>query len=167
MGIPGGGKTEVIEYLLAVYRIPVFSFKAVLEEEIRVRKVPLGYAGSLAIRKKLEGELGEEYFPRKIIELIDADDTHEDVIVEGLDIEGRIDFEVLSRRFGPLLHTITIHSQITNIFREFLHDARQVMSLEAGGPLIASNHLVVNDGNLSRMMNTLDAIMFEYGIEKH
>ena len=166
MGISGSGKTEVIEYLLAVYRIPMFSFKAVLEDEIRRHNVPLGYFGSRAIRKRLEGELGEEYFPQRIIELIDADDIHEDVIVEGLDLEGRIDFEVLSRRFGPCLHTIIIHTPIRNVFREFIHDARQVMSLESGGPLVTSNHLVVNDGNVTKMMNTLDAIMLGYGIAK-
>lgn len=166
MGIPGSGKTEVIQYLLAVYRLPMFSFKAVLEEEIRRNKVPLGYMGSREIRKRLEGELGEEYFPKRIIELIDTDITHENALVEGLDLEGRVDVEVLTRRFGPNLHTITIHTPITNVFREFLHDAKQVMQLEEGGPLAASNHLVVNDGDLTKMMNILDAIMLGYGIAK-
>ncbi len=166
MGVPGSGKKEVIEYLMAVYRIPKFSFRTVLEEEIIRSQIPIGYVGSRAIRKRLEEQLGSEYVPTQIALRIDEDVTHENALVEGLELEGRRDYEVLRGHYGQRLRVITIHLPIYNIFRSFLQDVRQVTRLADGGPMIASDHMLVNDGNITKLMRAIDSIMAGYGIIK-
>jgi|GEM_PF-4090092 len=166
MGVPGSGKSEVIQYLMAAYRIPKFSFRSVLEEEIRKAKIPIGYFGSLEIRGQLEKKLGEEYFPERITQLINEDVNHENALVEGLELGVWLDYEILRNKFGERLRVIFVHLPIRNIFREFLHDLRQVIRLEKGGPLVTSDHLVVNNGDFTKLMNTIDSIMLGYGLYK-
>ena len=166
MGVSGSGKSEVIQYLMAVYRIPQFSIRSVLEEEIRKQKIPVGYFGSIEIRKQLEKELGYEYFPERIIQLTNEDVHHENALVEGLELGNRSDYEIFRKYFGERLHVIFIHLPIRNIFREFFSDVRQVARLDDGGPLVVSDHLVVNNGDVTKLMNTIDSIMFGYGLSK-
>jgi hypothetical protein len=164
LGVPRSGKIEALGYLMAAYDLPKVSFKSVLDDALLESGLPIGYVSQETMKAELRKRHGDDYFVRKVIERIDAVTESEDVLLEGLETSS--DYRALRARYGGNLHTITVHLPITNIVREFIHDAMEVVRLEAGGPITITEHLVMNEGDLGKMTQALDTIMMMHGIFK-
>ncbi len=164
LGVPRSGKVEALGYLMAVFHLPKVSFGNVIQDELLRRGVAAGYANERMVREELRRMHGEDHYANEVIRMIDSNDMNENILVEGL--ENSADYEVLKRRYGSRLHTITIHLPVRNIFSEFFRDAMQILRLERGGPIVVTDHLVVNGGDLTKMTEALDMIMLVLGLWK-
>lgn len=164
LGVPRSGKVEALGYLMAIYHLPKVSFANVISEELLRRGLPVSFANEQSVREELRNIHGEDYYANEVIRMIEADDSNENILVEGL--ENSADFQILKQHYGARLHAVTIHLPVRNIFREFFSDALQVLRLERGGPIVITDHLVVNEGDISKMTAALDMIMLVLGIWK-
>lgn len=164
LGVPRSGKVEALGYLMAVFHLPKVSFANVISDELLRRGIAPGYANERMVREELRRMHGEDYYANEVIRMIDANAESENILVEGL--ENSADYEVLKRHYGSRLHTITIHLPVRNILAEFFRDAMQILRLERGGPIAVTDHLVVNEGDLTKMTQALDMIMLVLGLWK-
>ena len=164
LGVPRSGKVEALGYLMAVFHLPKVSFGNVIQDELLRRGISPGFANERMVRDELRNIHGEDYYANEVIRMIDANVENENILVEGLD--NSIDYQILKQHYGSRLHTITIHLPVGNIFSAFFHDVVQVLRLERGGPIAVTDHLVVNEGDISKMTAALDMIMLVLGLWK-
>ncbi len=178
LGMPGSGKTEAIEYLIAVYHLPKVYFGKVTFDEMQRRGLPINAANERSVREELREIHGEDYYANEIIRMIDQSEEGENILVESL--YSWTEFQVLKRHFGDRLHTVAIyasptlrHHRLTTrpvrplTKEEAEHrDASQIVRLEQGGPIAVADFLVQNEGTLSEMTERLDAIMKELDLPK-
>ena len=178
LGMPGSGKTEAIEYLIAVYHLPKVYFGKVTFDEMQRRGLAINSANERTVREELREIHGEDYYANEVIKMIDANEDGEHVLVESL--YSWTEFQVLKRHFGEKLHTIAIyasptlrHERLTTrparplTKEEAEHrDASQIVRLEQGGPIAVADFLVHNEEELSEMTDKLDAIMKQFDLPK-
>ncbi len=177
LGMPGSGKTEAIEYLMSVYRLPKVYFGKVTFDEMERRGLAVNSANERAVREELRELHGDDYYANEVVRMIDALESA-NVLVESL--YSWTEFQILKRHFGERLTTIAIYASprlrherlmkrplrpLTKEEAE-LRDASQIVRLEQGGPIAVADHLVMNQDDLSSMDVSLDAIMAELGLEK-
>ncbi len=178
LGMPGSGKTEAIEYLIAVYHLPKVYFGKVTFDEMLRRGLAINSANERSVREELREVHGEDYYANEVIKMIDSSEDGENILVESL--YSWTEFQVLKRHFGERLHTVAIyasptlrhHRLTTRPIRPLSkeeaesRDAAQIVRLQQGGPIAVADYLVVNEGELPEMAEKLDQIMKELELLK-
>lgn len=178
LGMPGSGKTEAIEYLIAVYHLPKVYFGKITLDEVLRRGLAVNAANERAVREELREVNGEDYYANEIIKMIDNNEDGESILVESL--YSWTEYQVLKRHYKDRLHTIAIyasptlrhHRLTTRPIRPLTkeeaehRDASQIVRLEQGGPIAVADFLVVNEGSLPEMTERLDSIMRELELPK-
>lgn len=178
LGMPGSGKTEAIEYLKAVYRLPKVYFGKVTFDEMERQGLAINSVNERNVREELRARHGKEYYANEIIRMIEEDTQHEIMLVESL--YSWTEFQTLKRHYGDRLHTITIHASprlryerlATRPIRPHtkeeseIRDVAQLEQLEQGGPIALADHVVINEAELVQMTDALDNIMHALGLAK-
>jgi dephospho-CoA kinase len=177
LGMPGSGKTEAIEYLMAAYQLPKVYFGKVTFDEMQRRGLPINSANERAVREELREVHGEDHYANEVVKMITESEA-DNILVESL--YSWTEFQILKRRFGDRLHTIAIyasptlrHQRLTTrpvrplTKEEAEHrDASQIVRLEQGGPIAVADFLVSNEAELSDMTARLDQVMAKLGLMK-
>lgn len=170
LGMPGSGKTEVIEYLLSTRSWPKVYFGEITMEEIKRRGLPLNNENERIVREDLRLIHGKEYYAKKMIEKIDAMNAPI-VLVESL--YSWTEYRVLKDRYDDALHTIAViaspgvrYARLATrpkrpLSPEEAHkrDIAQIELLEQGGPIALADAYILNESNRETLYREVDKII--------
>lgn len=171
LGMPGSGKTEVIEYLMRTYHWKKVYFGEVTFDEMKRRCLEPTQANERLVREDLRALHGKEYYARKVVEKLETLKQEAVVLVESL--YSWDEFLVLKDRFGENLFTIAVHSspkirhaRLLNRPKRSLtpeearsRDYAQIVNLSQGGPIAMADFILVNEGTREELQENADKII--------
>jgi dephospho-CoA kinase len=171
LGMPGSGKTEVIEYLQETRGWPKVYFGQITMDEIRERGLPFNNENERIVREDLRLLHGKEYYAKKIIEKIDAMQDSQVVLVESL--YSWTEYRVLKERYGSALHTIAVIASPEVRYQRlsvrpkrpltkeeaYKRDIAQIELLEQGGPIALADAYVPNEKDRDSLHREIDGVV--------
>ena len=170
LGMPGSGKTEVIEYLMEKYAWKKVYFGEVTFDEMEARGLAPTQANERLVREDLRALHGKEYYAKKVVEKLEKLSEEKVVLVESL--YSWEEFLVLKDRFGENLFTIAVHSSPKTRYARLLNrpkrpltleearsrDYAQIVNLSQGGPIAMADFVLVNEGTKEKLQDEVDKV---------
>lgn len=171
LGMPGSGKTEVIEYLIQKNKWKKVYFGEVTFDEMKFRGLTPTQANERLVREDLRALHGQDYYARKVIEKLEALSEEDVVLVESL--YSWEEFLVLKDRFGDNITAIAVHSSPRTRYARLLHrperpltleearsrDYAQIVNLSQGGPIAMADFVVVNELGRDELYTRVDEVV--------
>ena len=165
VGLPGAGKTEVINFLMEKYKLPKVYFGDVTFDEMKDRGLPINEKNERFVREDLRKKYGLLHYAKKVIEKIKSLGNIKTILVESLySWEEYLEFK---KEFGDNFFVLAVYSSPqTRIKRLENRSARplkkeevisrdysQIENLHQAGPIARADFTVINEGtkeNLNR-----------------
>ncbi len=171
LGMPGSGKTEVIEYLMQKHQWKKVYFGEVTFDEMKLRGLEPIQANERLVREDLRALHGQDYYARKVIEKLEMLSGEDVVLVESL--YSWEEFLVLKDRFGESMTTIAVHSSPKTRYARLLHrpdrpltleearsrDYAQIVNLSQGGPIAMADFVVINERGRDELQTKVDEVI--------
>ncbi|MEK7598276.1 MAG: AAA family ATPase [Patescibacteria group bacterium] len=171
LGLPGSGKTEVINYLMEKFKWPKVYFGDVVFDELKIRGLDINEKNERIVREDLRNKFGRLHFAGKIIEKIGNIRDDANILVESLydwqeylffKEKFREDFIAIAVYASPKtryerlgkrkIRPLTLgeaqgrdHAQIENIFQ--------------AGPIAMANYTVDNEETFEYLYKQIDEII--------
>lgn len=171
IGLPGSGKTEVIDHLIKMYGWPKVYFGAVTFDEMEKRGLEVNEANERLVREGLREEFGLLVYAERVIEKINALDGDGPVLVESLySWEEYLRFK---EEFGDVFMTVAVHAspeiryaRLANRPKRPLtaeeargRDYAQIENLHQAGPIAMADIVIVNEGTLEDLIRSIDEVV--------
>lgn len=171
LGMPGGGKSEAIQYLQKKYEWPKVYFGGVTLDEIQRLGLEINEKNERFVRESLRHDFGEDHYAKEIIKKIDALENPAYVLADGL--YSWVEYCVLKEHFGDNLILITIHAAPKIRHERLMHrpirplteegarsrDKAQLERLLQGNPIALSDFMVINEGSIEEFYAQIDTII--------
>ena len=171
LGMPGSGKSEAIEYLMAKYAWPKVYFGDVTFDEMKRRGLERNQANERLVREDLRNLHGDDYYAQEIIKKIKALGDVPVALVESL--YSGDEYRVLKQYFRQDFCSIAIHARPKLRHERLVHrpirpltlqeseerDWAQLNRLSQGTPIALADFMIVNEGELTNMQAMLDAVV--------
>lgn len=171
LGMPGSGKSEVINYLIEKYKWPKVYFGQVTMDEVERRGLEINEKNERIVREDLRKNFGKTYYAEKIVEKIKKLKDCEIVLVESL--YGWPEYLVLKNEFGNELSTVSIYASPLQRYsrlekRPFRplnseeaqsRDYAQIEKLDQGGPIAMADYTIINEGSRENLNAQVDQII--------
>lgn len=179
VGMPGSGKSTVVQYLVKNYKLPFLHFGQITIEEIHKRGLPEGQENEKKVRQELRKQYGmAAYAQLSLPKIKDLLQQHSIILIDGLyswseytllrtaDVGNLILVTVISKRE-------TRYSRLAN--REYRplspieaekRDFAEIQDLEKGGPIALCDYYITNDCRLEEFEHAIANIAQELGLEK-
>jgi dephospho-CoA kinase len=171
LGMPGSGKSEAIHYLEEKYGWPKVYFGEVTFDEMQRRGLERTQANERLVREDLRNLHGEDYYAREVIKKIEAIGDAPIVLVESF--YSAPEYRVFKERFGDGFLTITIHARPSLRHRRLAtrperplskteaeeRDWAQLNRLTQGTPIALSDHMIVNEDDITSLRERLDEVV--------
>lgn len=173
VGLPGSGKTEVINYLMGKYKWPKVYFGDVTFDEMKVRNLDINEKNERFVREDLRKQYGQLHYAKKVIEKIKELTDKQNVLVESLySWEEYLEFK---KEFGDDFRVIAVYSspdtrikRLGNRSKRPLtkeevvsRDYAQIENLHQGGPIARADFTVINEGEMDDLYKQVDRIVPE------
>lgn len=170
IGLPGSGKSEVINRLMETSGWPKVYFGDVTFDEMKRRGLEVSEANERMIREGLRAEFGSLVYAERVIEKIKAIDGSSPVLVESLySWEEYLQFR---EAFGDAFMIIAVHASPAiryarlesrperplTIVEAQSRDHSQIENLHQAGPVAMANYLIVNEGTKEDLLRRIDEI---------
>jgi dephospho-CoA kinase len=174
VGLPGSGKTEVINYLVEKYKWPKVYFGDVTFDEMKVRGLDINEKNERFVREDLRAKFGLLHYARKVIENIKKLERESPVLVESLySWEEYLEFK---KEFGDDFKVLAVYSSpetrikrlenrsIRPLKKEDVisRDYSQIENLHQAGPIARADFTIINENNIEDIYLQIDMI-----IDKH
>ncbi len=171
VGLPGAGKTEVIEYLLKKTDWPRVYFGDVTFDEMKRVGLPINEANERMTRERIRKEMGMGAYAvlclPKIKELL----KNSNVIVESL--YSWEEYLVMKKEFGDFFKILAVFASpeirisrmnnrpIRPLSREDVisRDYAQIENLHQAGPIARSDWTIINEGTKEELCGQIDKII--------
>lgn len=174
VGMPGGGKSEAIEYLMTKYHWPKVYFGEVTFDEMKRRGLDRTQANERLVREDLRNLHGEDYYAEEVVKKIEALGDAPVVLVESL--YSGDEYRVLKHRFKQDFIVIAIHARPSIRHERLLHRPERPLSLQEseerdwaqlnrltqGTPIALADALVVNESSKEALQSGLDRAVEEF-----
>ncbi len=171
LGMPGSGKSEAIEYLMAKYQWPKAYFGDVTFNEMKARGLDRTQANERLVREDLRNMHGDDYYAQEVIKMIESLGDVPVVLVESL--YSGDEYRVLKHRFLESFSAIAIHARPSVRHERLLHrpdrplsqreseerDWAQLNRLTQGTPIALADFVIVNEGSKEKLCEHLDEVI--------
>ncbi len=174
LGMPGSGKTAVIDYLIEEHDWPKVYFGEVTFDEIKKRGLEINPKNEQEVREDLRVKFGKDHYAKEVVKKLNKlKENNQIILVESLYMW--TEYLILKDAFGADLHTIAIYvspdkrveriaeRKARPLTKEELEnrDRRQIETLEQGGPIAIANHTIINHGALEDLYKEVDKVVDE------
>jgi dephospho-CoA kinase len=168
VGLPGSGKSEVINYLMEKYKWPKVYFGDVTFDEMKVRNLDINEKNERFVREDLRKLYGQLHYAKKVIEKIKNLADTPNILVESLysweeylefKKEFGDDFKVLAVYSSPETRIMRLsgrpHRPLT---REEVtsRDYSQIENLHQAGPIARADFTIINEGEMDDIYSQVD-----------
>ncbi len=168
LGMPGSGKSEVVQYLQGKYGWPKVYFGGVTLDEMKRRGLERNQANERLVREDLRNLHGEDYYAQEVIRMIEALGVNDVVLADGLYTAS--EYRVFKERFHDDFYAIAIHARPSIRHARLAtrperpldrqaaeeRDWAQLNRLSQGTPIALADFMIVNEGELTELQAKLD-----------
>ncbi len=173
VGLPGAGKTEVMEYIIKKTSWPKVYFGEITFDEMKVRGLDVNEKNEREVREDLRAKFGLLVYAKRIIEKIKNISGAQSILVESLySWEEYLEFK---KEFGDSFKVLATYAspdtrikRLTNrpirpLKKEEVisRDYSQIENLHQAGPIARADFTVMNEGGKEDMYRQLDTILAE------
>lgn len=171
VGLPGAGKTEVIEYLLKKTNWPRVYFGDITLNEVKKRGLEINEANERKTREDIRKNLGMGAYA--ILSLPKVKELYENssVIIESL--YSWEEYLEMKKEFGDVFKVLAVLSSpetrisrmnnrpIRPLSREDLisRDYAQIENLHQAGPIARADYTIVNEGTKEDLCRQIDKVV--------
>jgi len=170
-GLPGSGKTEVINHLMAKFNWPKVYFGDVTFDEVKARGLEVNEKNERTVREDLRAKYGRLHYAGQVVKKIQALDPKTNILVESLyDWQEYLFFK---EKFGDDFMMIAVYASPETRYRRLAHrptrpltpeeakgrDHAQIENLFQAGPITMANYTVINEGTLVQLFAEVDKIV--------
>lgn len=173
LGMPGSGKSEAIEFLMAKYRWPKIYFAQPTFDEMEKRGLERTQANERLVREDLRNLHGEDFYAQEAVKKVEALAPAPVILLESF--YSASEYRVFKERFGDDFLTIAIHARplirhtrlLTRPERPLTiseskeRDWAQLTRLTQGTPIALADHMIVNEGSKEELCQRLDEVIEE------
>lgn len=171
LGLPGSGKSEVINHLVKKYGWPKVYFGEPTFDELRRRGLPFSEKNERMAREGLRKRYGKLYYARQVIKKIKKIKDKSNVIVESLYMwEEYLEFKKV---FGDKFMAIAVYASPEIRYSRLKsrknrplgrkeaqsRDYAQIENLTQGGPIAMADFIIANEGTKDKLKNNIDKII--------
>lgn len=170
VGMPGSGKTEVIECLQKKYDLPKVYFGDVTFDEMKKRGLKINEKNERMVRENLRKKFGQDYYVKQVIKKILKIKTTNDILIESL--YSWPEYMALKKQFNDRLKIIAVFASPTTRYarlekrpiRPLLpkvtqsRDYAQIEKLSQGGPIAIADYTIINEGTKKELLQNAEKI---------
>lgn len=172
LGMPGAGKSEVIEYVMKKYGWPKVYMGAPTFDELRRLGLPFTEKNEKMAREGLRKKYGLLYYGEEAIRKIKSFGKEKIVIAESL--YSWNEYLLFKKTFGSdfvavavyakpeirYARTIKRNKRAMKTTREAQNrDYAQIENLQQGGPIAMVDCMIMNEGTLGELRKNIDKII--------
>lgn len=171
LGMPGSGKSEAIEYLMARYKWPKIYFAQPTFDEMERRGMERTQANERLVREDLRNMHGEDYYAQEAVKKVEALPDAPVILLESF--YSAPEYRVFKDRFRDAFLTIAIHARPSIRHERLLHrperpltltqseerDWAQLNRLTQGTPIALADYMIVNEGTKEEFCRALDQVI--------
>lgn len=171
LGMPGSGKSEAIEYLMARYKWPKIYFAQPTFDEMERRGMERTQANERLVREDLRNMHGEDYYAQEAAKKVEALPDAPVILLESF--YSAPEYRVFKDRFRDTFLTIAIHARPSIRHERLLHrperpltltqseerDWAQLNRLTQGTPIALADYMIVNEGTKEEFCQALDQVI--------
>lgn len=170
LGLPGAGKTEVINYLLKKYSWPKVYFGDIIFEEMKRRGLEINEKNERIVREGLRIEFGLLYYANQVIEKISKIES-DVVLVESLyswdeflrfKEEYAEDFITISVYASPKTRYVRLGKRMVRPLtpeEAQSRDYSQIVNISQAGPIAMADFTVNNEGDMNELYRQIDEVL--------
>lgn len=173
LGMPGSGKTEAIEYLIAKYHWPKIYFAQPTFDEMEKRGLERTQANERLVREDLRNLHGEDFYAKEAVKKVEALPEADVILLESF--YSAPEYRVFKDRFCDIFFTIAIHARPSIRHERLLHrperpltltqseerDWAQLNRLTQGTPIALADFMIINEGSKEELCGKLDSVIAE------
>jgi dephospho-CoA kinase len=171
LGLPGSGKTEVINYLLKKFNWPRVYFGDVTFDEVKKRGLEINEKNEREVREGLRAQFGQLIYAQRVIEKIKNLPDGGNVLVESL--YSWPEYLEFKKEFGKNFMTVAVYAP-PKIRYERLgkrpvrpltseecqsRDYAQIENLAQAGPITMADHILINETTMEDLYSQIDKII--------
>lgn len=171
LGLPGSGKTEIINYLIGKYNWPKVYFGDVTFDETKKQGLEINEKNERMVREGLRDKYGRLYYASQIIKKIEELPGDSPILVESLyDWQ---EYLLFREKFGDDFITIAIYAspklRYERLGKRLLRpltpqeaqgrDYAQIENLFQAGPIVMADYNIDNTGAFESLFNQVDTII--------
>jgi dephospho-CoA kinase len=171
VGLPGAGKTEVIEYLLKKTNWPRVYFGDVTFDEMKRVNLQINEANERMTRERIRKELGMGSYAILSLPKIKELYKNSSVIIESL--YSWEEYLEMKKEYGDSFKTLAVYASpeirikrmsnrpIRPLSKEDVvsRDYAQIENLHQAGPIARADWTIVNEGEKEEMYKKIDKII--------
>lgn len=170
LGLPGSGKTEVINYLIKKYNWPKVYFGDVTFDEMKARGLEINEKNERLVREDLRAKYGFLHYAKKVIEKIKSLPKDGSVLVESL--YSWPEYLEFKKEFSPNFMTIAVYSSPKTRYSRLAvrlarpltpqecqsRDFAQIENLTQANAIAMADFSIINEGKMEDLYGHLDKI---------
>ena len=171
LGLPGSGKTEVINYLQENYGWPKVYFGEPTFDEIKRRGLEINEKNEKLVREELRAQFGKLYYADEVIKKIEAIQSVENILVESLYMWD--EYLKFREKFGNSFIAIAVYASPKVRYNRLLNrperplsaqdawarDKAQIEFHNQGGPIAMADYIIINEGSKEELHQKIDEII--------
>ncbi len=173
LGLPGAGKTVVIDYLMKKYNWPKVYFGEVTFDEMKKKGLEINEKNERTVREDLRAKYGRLHYASQVVKKIEALPNDTNVLVESLyDWKEYLFFR---ENFGKDFMTIAVYASPETRYERLAkrpvrpltfeeaqsRDYAQIENIFQAGPIAMANYTVDNNGSIEDLYKQIDKIVEE------
>lgn len=166
-GLPGAGKTEVINYLQKKYSWPKVYFGEVTFAEMKKRGLEINEKNERIVREDLRKNNGRLHYARQVIKKINKLDN-KIILVESL--YDWAEYKFFKENFKDCFITIAVYASPDTRYQRLSNrkirpltleeaksrDYAQIENLFQAGPIAIANYTLINESTLEDLYKQID-----------
>lgn len=178
VGMPGSGKSTVVQYLVNHYKLPFLHFGQITIDEIHKRGLPEGQENEKKVRQELRKQYGMAAYAHlslpKIQELFK---THPVILIDGL--YSWSEYTLLREANVGELILVSIISLRKNRYQRLAsrpyrplstieaekRDFAEIQDLEKGGPIALCDYYITNDAGIQEVEQATARLAQEFNLK--
>jgi len=172
LGLPGSGKSEVIDFIIKKYGWPKIYFGEPTFDELKRLSLPFTEKNERMAREGLRKKFGLLFYGREAIKKIKAIKNERIIIAESL--YSWSEYLLFKKTFGADFIAVAVYAKpeiryVRTIRRnkramKTIKEARnrdysQIENLAQGGPIAMADFMIVNEGTRNELKANVDKII--------
>ena len=177
VGMPGSGKSTVIQTLVKEYHLPSIHFGNLTIQEMRKRNLPENQESEKKVRQELRDRYGMgAYAHLSLPEIERLFVTHDSILIDGL--YSWKEYILLKEKSPAQIFLVSVISRRKERYRRLAirpyrpltheeaekRDFAEIETLEKGGPIALCDYYLTNDGGLEELKRSIRDIASALGL---